>query len=146
MRSSNSPTASCLTRGSFCVAEQVYAPGGLPGHFNNEDTAAWPSWPLAIELARVASNTTTPAVLVIGGLDSSGGAGLSRDVRTLTELGVGALCVATAVTAQTGSLSELDFDAGSGRFEVTVSPGPQQVVEGPGADPVRHAVVILQER
>jgi hypothetical protein len=51
-----------------------------------------------------------------------------------------------AVTAQTGSLSELDFDAGSGRFEVTVSPGPQQVVEGPGADPVRHAVVILQEK
>jgi hypothetical protein len=51
-----------------------------------------------------------------------------------------------AVTAQTGSLGELDFDAGSGRFEVTVSPGSQQVVEGPGADPVRHAVVILQER
>jgi hypothetical protein len=30
-----------------------------------------------------------------------------------------------AVTAQTGSLGELDFDAVSGRFEVTVSPGPQ---------------------
>jgi hypothetical protein len=51
-----------------------------------------------------------------------------------------------AVTAQTGSLRELDFEAGSGRFEVTVSPGLEQVEEGPGADPVRHAVVILQER
>lgn len=43
------------------------------------------------------------AVLLIGGLDSSGGAGLSRDVRTLTDLRVDALCVATAVTAQTNS-------------------------------------------
>jgi hypothetical protein len=51
-----------------------------------------------------------------------------------------------AVTAQTGSLGELDFDAGSGRFEVSVSPGQEQVVEGPGADPVRHALVIFQER
>lgn len=41
-----------------------------------------------------------PAVLVIAGSDSSGGAGLSRDVRTLTELGADALCVVTAVTAQ----------------------------------------------
>ena len=39
-------------------------------------------------------------VLVIAGTDSSGGAGLTRDVRTLTELGAGALCVVTAVTAQ----------------------------------------------
>jgi hydroxymethylpyrimidine/phosphomethylpyrimidine kinase len=41
-----------------------------------------------------------PAVLVIAGSDSSGGAGLSRDVRVLTELGADALCVVTAVTAQ----------------------------------------------
>jgi hypothetical protein len=51
-----------------------------------------------------------------------------------------------AVTAQTGSVGELDFDSGSGRFEVIVSPGQEQVADGPGADPVRHAVVILQER
>lgn len=43
------------------------------------------------------------AVLLIGGLDSSGGAGLSRDISTLTDLGVDALCVATAITAQTNS-------------------------------------------
>ena len=41
------------------------------------------------------------AVLLIGGSDSSGGAGLVRDVRTLTELKVRALCALTAVTAQT---------------------------------------------
>jgi hydroxymethylpyrimidine/phosphomethylpyrimidine kinase len=41
-----------------------------------------------------------PAVLVIAATDSSGGAGLTRDVRVLTEFGVDALCVVTAVTAQ----------------------------------------------
>ena len=40
------------------------------------------------------------AVLVIAGSDSSGGAGLARDVRTLTRLDTRALCVVTAVTAQ----------------------------------------------
>lgn len=40
------------------------------------------------------------AVLVIAGTDSSGGAGLTRDVATLTAFGVGALCAVTAVTAQ----------------------------------------------
>jgi len=40
-------------------------------------------------------------VLVIAGTDSSGGAGLTRDVATLTRLGVEALCAVTAVTAQT---------------------------------------------
>lgn len=40
------------------------------------------------------------AVLLIGGSDSSGGAGLARDVRTLTRLDTRALCVVTAVTAQ----------------------------------------------
>ena len=44
-----------------------------------------------------------PAVLVIAGVDSSGGAGLLRDIRTLTELGVDSLCAVTAVTAQTNS-------------------------------------------
>ncbi len=42
-----------------------------------------------------------PVVIVIGGTDSSGGAGISRDVSTLTELGCEARPVVTAVTAQT---------------------------------------------
>ena len=41
------------------------------------------------------------AVLVIAGSDSSGGAGLTRDVCTLADCGVGVLCALTAVTAQT---------------------------------------------
>ncbi len=41
-----------------------------------------------------------PTVLVIAGSDSSGGAGLTRDVRTLADFGADALCVVTAVTAQ----------------------------------------------
>ncbi len=40
-------------------------------------------------------------MLVIAGSDSSGGAGVVRDVRTLTDLNVRALCAVTAVTAQT---------------------------------------------
>jgi hydroxymethylpyrimidine/phosphomethylpyrimidine kinase len=39
-------------------------------------------------------------VLVIAGTDSSGGAGLTRDLATLTQLGVRATCAVTAVTAQ----------------------------------------------
>jgi hydroxymethylpyrimidine/phosphomethylpyrimidine kinase len=41
-----------------------------------------------------------PAVLVIAATDSSGGAGLVRDVSVLSALGVDAMCVVTAVTAQ----------------------------------------------
>jgi hydroxymethylpyrimidine/phosphomethylpyrimidine kinase len=40
------------------------------------------------------------SVLLIAGSDSSGGAGLTRDVETLTRLGVEARCAVTAVTAQ----------------------------------------------
>ena len=40
------------------------------------------------------------AVLVIAGSDSSGGAGIARDVQTLAHFGVAALCALTAVTAQ----------------------------------------------
>ena len=40
-------------------------------------------------------------MLIIAASDSSGGAGLTRDVATLTELGVEARCAVTAVTAQT---------------------------------------------
>jgi hydroxymethylpyrimidine/phosphomethylpyrimidine kinase len=41
------------------------------------------------------------AVLAIAGTDSSGGAGLTRDVATLGHFGIEALCAVTAVTAQT---------------------------------------------
>jgi hydroxymethylpyrimidine/phosphomethylpyrimidine kinase len=40
-------------------------------------------------------------VLVIAGTDSSGGAGLVRDVQVVTDFGARASCVVTAVTAQT---------------------------------------------
>jgi hydroxymethylpyrimidine/phosphomethylpyrimidine kinase len=43
------------------------------------------------------------AVLIIAGADSSGGAGLVRDVRALADLGIDALCAITAVTAQSNS-------------------------------------------
>ncbi len=52
----------------------------------------------------MSSDTTLdarPAVLVIAGSDSSGGAGVIRDVQTLTEFQVDACCAITAVTAQT---------------------------------------------
>lgn len=42
-----------------------------------------------------------PAVLVIAGSDSSGGAGIVRDLRVLSDMQVEALCAITAVTAQT---------------------------------------------
>ena len=41
------------------------------------------------------------AVLVIAGSDSSGGAGIARDLRTLADLQTPAACALTAVTAQT---------------------------------------------
>jgi hydroxymethylpyrimidine/phosphomethylpyrimidine kinase len=41
------------------------------------------------------------SVLVIAGTDCSGGAGLTRDVETLTRLGVSSRCAVTAVTVQT---------------------------------------------
>ena len=44
-----------------------------------------------------------PAVLVIAATDSSGGAGLTRDVRVLTDFSADALCAITAVTAQSDS-------------------------------------------
>jgi len=42
-----------------------------------------------------------PAVLVIAGSDSSGGAGIVRDLNVLADLGIEAVCAITAVTAQT---------------------------------------------
>lgn len=45
-------------------------------------------------------------VLVIAGTDSSGGAGLVRDVQVITDFGIRAACAVTAVTAQTHSQVE----------------------------------------
>src|SRR6185437_1931532 len=45
--------------------------------------------------------SSQPAVLVIAGSDSSGGAGIVRDLKVLADLGVRALCAISAVTAQT---------------------------------------------
>lgn len=44
--------------------------------------------------------SAAPAVLVIAGSDSSGGAGLTRDLQVLAHLGVPAVYAVTAVTAQ----------------------------------------------
>lgn len=44
-----------------------------------------------------------PAVLIIAASDSSGGAGILRDVRVLADFSIDALCVVTAVTAQSNS-------------------------------------------
>jgi hydroxymethylpyrimidine/phosphomethylpyrimidine kinase len=44
-----------------------------------------------------------PAVLVIAASDSSGGAGITRDVQVLADFSIDALCVVTAVTAQSDS-------------------------------------------
>lgn len=45
--------------------------------------------------------SSTPVVLVIAALDSSGGAGLTRDAQTLEAFDVGVCCAATALTVQT---------------------------------------------
>lgn len=44
---------------------------------------------------------TRPAVLVLAGLDPSGGAGILADAEAIREVGVRPLCVATALTVQT---------------------------------------------
>jgi hydroxymethylpyrimidine/phosphomethylpyrimidine kinase len=52
------------------------------------------------EIEKVNAN---PTVLVIGGSDSSGGAGISRDLQALHDLHVRGVAVVTAVTAQTNT-------------------------------------------
>jgi len=47
--------------------------------------------------------SSRPTVLVIAGSDSSGGAGITRDLRTLFDLDVNGVAVVTAVTAQTNT-------------------------------------------
>lgn len=49
----------------------------------------------------MALNAAAPLVLLVAGTDSSGGAGLSRDIETLSAFGARACLAVTAVTAQT---------------------------------------------
>lgn len=49
------------------------------------------------------ATSVRPAVLVIAGADSSGGAGLTRDAQVLGDFDVDVLCAITAVTAQSNS-------------------------------------------
>jgi hydroxymethylpyrimidine/phosphomethylpyrimidine kinase len=58
-----------------------------------------------------------PRILVIAGTDSSGGAGLTRDTATATQLGCRVAPVVTAVTVQTG------------RALTCVSPVPARIIE-----------------
>jgi hydroxymethylpyrimidine/phosphomethylpyrimidine kinase len=48
----------------------------------------------------------TPAVLLVGGLDPAGRAGLLADVRAVEAMGARALCVVTATTLQTSRRAE----------------------------------------
>jgi hypothetical protein len=50
------------------------------------------------------------------------------------------------VTAQSGSAGEVAFDKRTGRFEVLVSPSPEQLHEEPAGDPVRQALISLPSR
>lgn len=50
-----------------------------------------------------------PSILIIAGTDSSGGAGLLRDIAVARDLGVRARCAVTAVTAQTDRAVDLSL-------------------------------------
>ena len=48
--------------------------------------------------------------------------------------------------SRAGSAGRLTFDATSGRFEVEVFPGVEQLTEGPGGDPEHRAVISFKAR
>src|SRR5690242_3889081 len=56
--------------------------------------------PPALERAPVQGMTAPPRILAIAGSDSSGGAGIQADIKTITMLGGYAMTAITAVTAQ----------------------------------------------
>jgi hypothetical protein len=51
---------------------------------------------------------------------------------------------APLVTAGKGTAGTVSFDQMSGRFDVEVFPGPEELGESPGGDPVREAIVTLR--
>jgi len=51
---------------------------------------------------------------------------------------------APVVEAQSGTAGKVLFDPVSGRFDVEVSPGPEELRESPGGDSVREALVSLR--
>jgi hydroxymethylpyrimidine/phosphomethylpyrimidine kinase len=58
-------------------------------------------------------NTTIPRVLIVAGSDSSGGAGIQADLKTVTALGAYGMTAVTALTAQNtlGVLEVVEMDA-----------------------------------
>jgi hydroxymethylpyrimidine/phosphomethylpyrimidine kinase len=74
---------------------------------------------------------TAPRVLVVAGLDPSGGAGLAADVEALLAVGARALPVATALTVQ-GPRGALGFEAVSARLLRGQIEG---LFQGPGLRP-----------
>lgn len=61
------------------------------------------SRPAPQPISQSAAGAARRAVLVIAATDSSGGAGMTRDLETLTELDTPARCAVTAVTVQTNA-------------------------------------------
>lgn len=94
-----------------------------------------------------------PVVIVIGGTDSSGGAGLARDIATLTELGCAARPVVTAVTAQTDkavqSVTALSPDQVARQLSSALASGPVGAIKTGmlhSAETVSMIAKVLQER
>lgn len=74
-----------------------------------------------------------PVVIVIGGTDSSGGAGISRDIATLTELECEARPVITAVTAQTDlavhAITAISPDQVAQQLSAALATGPVSAIK-----------------
>ena len=70
-------------------------------------------------------HTNIPAILVIAGSDSGGGAGIQADIKTASALGVHAACVITSVTAQNTlgvhSVYDLPLDVIEAQFDAVLS-------------------------
>jgi hydroxymethylpyrimidine/phosphomethylpyrimidine kinase len=84
----------------------------------------------AVEMNRLSERAN---VLVIAGTDSSGGAGLIRDVRVIAHFGAHACCAITAVTAQTHShvnaSSVLSPDLFHSQLRAALRSGPVHAVK-----------------